>query len=269
MCRLSQTPIRILLALRLSDERSSIKFLPSPSTSLPPNSFCIVESAPLPQCPTPPPETDGKRGFQSNELVGTPSSERSEGSFFASLSRASSSRESIKANSLPSVGSFVGNRQAYVAAILEELEGCVARSSLTKVKLFAGSQLFRSGGSQSPEPGERVSMEEASRWKVCSLYSSIMRVGADEACRLTEPGGTSRPSSRSPFRWRRRRRSRLAWSTGWGSSCRTRRRMCTSFISTATELSTPSPRPNSACVSSPPTVLPLLKLICLAGWRAT
>ncbi|KAK4702812.1 hypothetical protein P7C70_g3408, partial [Phenoliferia sp. Uapishka_3] len=173
--RLSQTPIRILLAIRLQSESSTLRLRRSPAATnvISPLSdattFNIVESAPLT------PHNPVEQSFYppiSPMTINTPASEKSsESSFFSAYSggggtpgsgtplRPTSAIGDITSTGLPSVGSWVPNKEAYIEAIVKELEGCVARSSLVKLKFFAGSQLFQLTGSLAGADGLKVTME--------------------------------------------------------------------------------------------------------------
>lgn len=71
-----------------------------------------------------------------------------------------------RAFSLPAIGSLIPQQAAYFNAIVEEIDSCVARSSLVKLKLMAGTQLFQPSMGDNFTQGGKVSLEELSRFKV-------------------------------------------------------------------------------------------------------
>mgnify|MGYP001570436758 CR=1 len=125
-----------MLAVRLQSESSTLRLRRSPAAInviyplSDATTFHIVESAPLS------PHTVAAVAPMS-PLVTTPASE--EDSFFSassasgSPSRPSSAIGDVTSTGLPSVGSWGPNKAAYIEAVVNELEGCVARSSLVRI----------------------------------------------------------------------------------------------------------------------------------------
>ncbi|GAA5884192.1 hypothetical protein JCM6882_002174 [Rhodosporidiobolus microsporus] len=219
--RLSQTPIRIRLSIRLPVSTPSIlSFSPSPSTArvdrvsvvLP--TYRLVRSAPPP--PPPPVQhspvrprlyratsSGGSRSrpnsfhaVYANGVVGpfrcfsgsspnaTPSSERSGESFFTAVSSPSAASPTPSPSSattsvldllglndsnspLPQVGSFDAHRGDYINAVVDELQACVNRRSLVRLKVVIGQQgwLLHDAEQGVPEKKEWP-VDEVEGWKV-------------------------------------------------------------------------------------------------------
>ncbi|KAM0754098.1 hypothetical protein T439DRAFT_378186 [Meredithblackwellia eburnea MCA 4105] len=176
--RLSQTPLRLLLAVRLQSETSSLRLRRSPASSPDPKyplpqstTFHIVESSPMT------PNTPQHHPSSFSPLVNTPASERSGDSFFSSSSggdsRPSSVLGQMSPTGLPTVGSWGAHQTAYIDAVVQELQGCVSRSSLVKLKFTAGTQMFQLTGSMAGADGVRLTMEEVSRWKIEGVHRNL------------------------------------------------------------------------------------------------
>ncbi|GAA6011090.1 hypothetical protein JCM10207_005492 [Rhodosporidiobolus poonsookiae] len=235
--RLSQTPIRIRLSVRLpTDSPFTLFFVPTTSsarehgvsTLIPTHRLVYAPALAPPPSPTPPPAPSptpapaaaapavpplttprrpplGRRtasgshvrsaSFQSFSpltqlMVGprsaspdaTPSSERSGDSFFSALSSpsvASNSSASASAihllglsdsqSGLPQVGHFETHREQYVEAVVDELEACVARRSLVRVKVIVGQQawlLHETKEANGAEEGQGYALPDLEGWKV-------------------------------------------------------------------------------------------------------
>ncbi|GAA6033479.1 hypothetical protein JCM8097_001418 [Rhodosporidiobolus ruineniae] len=234
--RLSQTPIRIRLSLRLPpDIPHVLSFYPAPSsahidgeaTSLPTHRLVCAPAPPAPTPPSPDPpftplplplpvrprlRTRNSSGgshssFQAlfaNGVVGpfrhfretsadaTPTSEKSDGSYFSAMSsphayspapspssNASASVSSIhllglseSPSPLPQIGSFEAHKAEYISAVVDELEACVQRRSLVRLKVVVGQQawLLHDEEKVASTPGESREkgwpMDEVERWKV-------------------------------------------------------------------------------------------------------
>lgn len=72
----------------------------------------------------------------------------------------------------PQIGCFEERREAYIEAMVDELEGAVKRRSLVRVKLDIGSQEWRREGkdhqSEKDFETERWTLEDVEKWKVSS-----------------------------------------------------------------------------------------------------
>jgi len=78
----------------------------------------------------------------------------------------------------PQIGNFEERREAYVEAMVDELEGAVKRRSLVRVKLDIGSQEWRREGKNAGEKEfeqERWSLEDVEKWKVSSRIVYYVR----------------------------------------------------------------------------------------------
>jgi hypothetical protein len=265
--RLSQTPIRILLAVRyLHSDLSTLELVPSPAPLVRSASFpstrlyrakeCARESispstlsaalAPhanqQPHSPFSPPLSDVLTPGAT-----TDSSESSSG-FFTAQSR-SLSRHSLLGDTsigLPSIGSFGFHREGYVEAVVDELETCVERRSLVRLKLAAGTQQFMPPEGEKElkmAMGQRWGVEEIEKWKVCSFraFRAFLRrrrtaelgCGALSYTSTDHPSSSFFPTNRSTAPRRRlalsfpspspqneQRNFAESLSTNWASSCR-------------------------------------------------
>ncbi|BGP20692.1 hypothetical protein JCM10213v2_008855 [Rhodosporidiobolus nylandii] len=228
--RLSQTPIRIRLSVRLpSSSPFILSFVPAPSfarldgvsTTLPTHRLVTLPASPALQAPIPKrpplaPRTDSSsrsrppsfhrlftqspinpfRTLSDTDAIGTPSSERSGDSFFTAFSSppagsplpSPSSAASTSAPSLlrlglndsqsllPQIGSFAPHRQEYVDGLVDELEACVSRRSLVKLKVVVGQQAWKldaeeTVGSSTGEGPKEWKKEEIEGWAIDSSRS--------------------------------------------------------------------------------------------------
>ncbi|GAA5974603.1 hypothetical protein JCM11641_007020 [Rhodosporidiobolus odoratus] len=217
--RLSQTPLRIRLAIRLPpNEPFLLSFLPS--RSQPQNdeaagpiptyrlAYTAPPPSPSPSSPMPVrpslsrrttsgsrsrpssfhallPSQGGVNPFRRLSPPGTvtPSSERSGDSFFTAVSSPPRSSPSPSPSSvlllglddsgppLPQVGSFEARREEYISAVVDELEACVGRRSLVRLKVVVGQQEWKlsmgtEGQGQGTPEGEGWPMTDVEGWKV-------------------------------------------------------------------------------------------------------
>lgn len=175
---------------------------------------------------------------KSTPGANTDSSEASNAGYFSASSR-SASRHSLlgaSASSLPSIGSYCLNQQAYIEAVVDELETCVERRSLVKLKLCPGTSFFLA-----PKPTGAFSLaaeekgwtvEDVEGWKV-RLACPLSATSELTTSRRRSMGRTraSPRISRSPFRALALRTSVMYWWSSSDWTCRMRRRTYTSSTS--------------------------------------
>lgn len=178
--RLSQTPIRVLLAIRFPPSPLAtvqLRLAPSPayippSTSSHPDNFYRLVTSPFLTPSSFAPQITSPTG--SETFVGNPGTEISDTStstsFFTAASR-SVSRISLLGDiphSLPSIGSYSSHFEAYIETVVDELSTAAHRRSLVRLKLMPGVQTFLGPSTTS---GQNLIVDGTTSWDINEIES--------------------------------------------------------------------------------------------------